>query len=181
MFDEPKRLLPSLCRHAVCYRWNVTWGSIILPQLSESYLQCLLKSVAKPYMCSGLEITNLHKWIQAKLYLFIACVPTLMWILVFLSESLGGSIPSAGSMTVHVQVWGFSLICRTRQGGVRPRLVQVDIVNLQTDVVLSFQTGQDVLYFCNQAIEAGSPLRLRVPTCQHDKITVKWISKWVSM
>lgn len=140
------------------------------------------KAVAKPSMGSSLENKYLDEWIQSKPYLFIACffcsnfdVDSCIPI-----RKSWGSVPSAGSwLTVYVQVWGFSLICRAHQGGVRPRLVQVDIVHLQTDVVLSLQTGQDVLDFFDQATETWSAFRLWVPTSQHDGITVEWTNECI--
>lgn len=70
-------------------------------------------------------------------------------------------------------ICGVIFIGRLCEGGVGPWLVQVDVGDVQTDVVLSLQAWQDGRDGWHQRSEVWPQLRIRVPALEHNAIPGK--------
>lgn len=85
----------------------------------------------------------------------------------------GSGSGSGGDRARVFNVRGVVLVGRFREGGVRPRLVQVDVGDVQTDVVFSLQAGQDGGDSWHQRGKTGPQLWIRVPALKHNAIPAK--------
>lgn len=85
----------------------------------------------------------------------------------------GSGSGSGGDRARVFNVRAVVLVGRFREGGVRPRLVQVDVGDVQTDVVFSLQAGQDGGDSRHQRGKTGPQLWIRVPALKHNAIPAK--------
>lgn len=85
----------------------------------------------------------------------------------------GSGSGSGGDRARVFNVRGVVLVGRFCEGGVRPRLVQVDVGDVQTDVVFSLQAGQDGGDSWHQRGKTGPQLWIRVPALKHNAIPAK--------
>lgn len=85
----------------------------------------------------------------------------------------GSGSGSGGDRARVFNVRGVVLVGRFCEGGVRPRLVQVDVGDVQTDVVFSLQAGQDGGDSRHQRGKTGPQLWIRVPALKHNAIPAK--------
>lgn len=87
---------------------------------------------------------------------------------------------SGGDRARVFDVRGVVLVGGLCEGGVRPRLVQVDVGDVQTYVVFSLQAGQDGGDSRHQRGKTGPQLWIRVPALEHDAIPAKTWTECVS-